>query len=93
MNSAFMGNASESLPSVFAEGELEGYPEMLNTDDLGRLLGVCRATATSLCEKELPAVKIGHRWYVSKSRFVEYCDTIYKRRSQFKGKQGRYGRR
>lgn len=50
-------------PSEF----LEGWPDLLDTDALSHLLGLCAATVRDLCrDGELPAVKLGGRWFVSK---------------------------
>ena len=50
-------------------------PDLLTPKDLARLTGQCEATMRALCAKgELPAVRIGKRWYVPKTSFREYVE-------------------
>lgn len=50
-----------------------GYPDLLTPAHLARLLGTSEHTVREQCRNgELPAVKVGQRWYVPKSRFAEH---------------------
>ena len=50
---------------------LGGYPDMLGVNDLAEILGVSVKTVQHQCARgDLPAVKIGRRWYVARLRLV-----------------------
>lgn len=55
--------------------QLDAYPNLLGVPELSELTGQCPATIRSLCARQkLPAVKIGRRWYVARSSFVDYLN-------------------
>lgn len=54
-----------------APGLLEGEREMLNTADVGRILGVTQQVVRNLCRSgKLPSVHIGQRVYVPRAELV-----------------------
>ncbi len=49
-----------------------GYPDLLSPAHLADITGQCEATMRAMCAKgDLPAVKVGKRWYVPKPAMVE----------------------
>lgn len=51
---------------------IETAPDLLVSQDVADLLGATVATVHSMCKRgDLPAVKIGKRWYVPKAKLVE----------------------
>lgn len=51
---------------------LSGYPDLLRPSHIAELLGYSCAQVRELCRSgELPAVKVGNRWFVPKSKFLE----------------------
>lgn len=64
-NGARVVYLSEQPPAP--AGFLDGWPDLLDTDALSQLLGLCAATVRDLCrDGELPAVKLGGRWFVAR---------------------------
>ena len=58
---------------VNVDGWFDGYGDMLTVDDLAHILHVSRKTVQNRCRAgDLPAVAIGRRWYVPKSRLVAF---------------------
>ena len=58
---------------VDVSGWFDGYGDMLTVDDLAQILHVSRKTVQNRCRAgDLPAVAIGRRWYVPKSRLVAF---------------------
>lgn len=54
---------------------LAGYPDLLTPAHVAKLTGLCAHTVRDLCRRgELPAVKIAARWYVPKSKFLEFLE-------------------
>ena len=50
-----------------------GYPDLLTPAHIAEITGQCEATARAMCARgELPAVRIGKRWYVPKPSMVEF---------------------
>ena len=70
-NGAILAPAAETQHhdgenNIFAE-----YPELLTTDHVAAILGVCRATVQALCRQgEIPNVKVGNRVYIPKTRLI-----------------------
>ena len=61
-----LADASNGTP-----GLLEGEREMLNTADVGRILGVTQQVVRNLCRSgKLPSVHIGQRVYVPRAELV-----------------------
>lgn len=49
------------------------YPDLLGIPHLVEITGQSAQTMRGLCTRgELPAVRIGRRWYVPKASFVEF---------------------
>ena len=49
------------------------YPDLLTPAHIAEITGQCEATARAMCARgELPAVRIGTRWYVPKPSMVEF---------------------
>lgn len=62
-----------SAAPVSLSGWFEGYGDMLTVDDLAAILHISRKTVQHQCKRgDLPAVSIGRRWYVPKTRLVEF---------------------
>lgn len=62
-------------PQAKGHDILDGYPDLLNVDAMREITGLCAATIRNECSNgRLPAVRIGRRWYVSKSLFIEYVN-------------------
>lgn len=61
---------------VSVDGWFDGFGDLLTVDDVAAILHVSRKTVQTLCKRgDLPAIKIGRRWYVPKIRLVEYLLT------------------
>ena len=44
----------------------------LSPREVARMTGACERTIRRACERgELPAVRIGRRWFISRERFLE----------------------
>lgn len=55
---------------------LEGEREMLNTADVGRILGVTQQVVRNLCRSgKLPSVHIGQRVYVPRAELVRQIES------------------
>ena len=53
----------------------DGLPDLLTPADLAGISGQCESTIRRLCSSgQLPAVRIGRRWYVPRTKFAEYCE-------------------
>ena len=65
---------SESpIPSAGIYELFSGYPDLLTPAHIAEITGQCEATARAMCARgELPAVRIGKRWYVPKPSMVEF---------------------
>ena len=51
---------------------LEKYPALMNTGHLAGAFGISQITARTWCEtNELPARRIGGRWYVYKENLIK----------------------
>lgn len=62
-----------SAAPVSLDGWFEGFGDMLTVDDLAIILHVSRKTVQHQCKRgDLPAISIGRRWYVPKTRLVEF---------------------
>lgn len=54
---------------------LDAYPELLLTEDVSALLRKSPQVVRRMFSSgELPAVRIGHRWYLPKARLVELVE-------------------
>lgn len=64
---------SESpIPSASDYELFASYPDLLTPAHIAEITGQCEATARAMCARgELPAVRIGKRWYVPKPSMVE----------------------
>lgn len=52
-----------------------GEEELISTERLAGILGVHLNTARALCRNgEVPAVRIGNRWYVPRARLVAFVE-------------------
>ena len=64
------------LPNVDAAnrpGLLESYPDVLNIGHVCEITGLSAQTIRQECAKgNLPAVRIGRRWFVTKPMFIDY---------------------
>ncbi len=50
-----------------------GYPDLLTVGHMQEITGMsAQAVRTSCASGQIPAVKIGRRWFVPKSRFADY---------------------
>ena len=57
------------------EMRLSDYAELLNPKDASEVLGLQEWTVRRMLRNgELPAVKIGARWYMPKSKLIEYLE-------------------
>ncbi len=57
---------------------LPDYPDLLGIPHLVEITGQSAQTMRGLCARgELPAVRIGRRWYVPKASFVEFLGAAY----------------
>lgn len=67
---------SEQPPEQESANALfDGFPDLLTTVHLAKITGQCEATVRALCAKgDLPAVRIGRRWYVPKTSMVAYVE-------------------
>lgn len=62
---------------------LSGFPDLLRPCHIAEILGVSEHTARSLCRTgQLPAVKIGAFWYVSKGQFLNHMEVKNDRLNQ-----------
>ena len=53
----------------------DGLPELLTAQDVCDLTGSSLSTVRRACAAgQLPAVRIGRRWYVPRTKFAEYCE-------------------
>ena len=51
----------------------EGYGDMLDVSDLAEILRINPKTVQRQCRRgDLPAIRIGARWYVPKIRLIEH---------------------
>ena len=64
---------SESpFPSADAYELFSSYPDLLTPAHIAEITGQCESTVRAMCSRaELPAVRIGKRWYVPKPSMVE----------------------
>jgi|GEM_PF-742128 len=64
---------SESpFPSVDDYELFSGYPDLLTPAHIAEITGQCESTVRAMCSRaELPAVRIGKRWYVPKPSMVK----------------------
>lgn len=63
------------LPITVQNMLFEDYPDLLTPMHLSEITGQCEATIRSLCGKgKLPAVRIGKRWYVSKTAMISFVE-------------------
>lgn len=61
---------------------LAGYPELLEPCHIAELTGFNVVTVRRMCKRgELPAVKIGARWFVPKASFIEHVDARVRARA------------
>ena len=52
---------------------LEGYPDVLNIGHICEITGLSAQTVRQECSRgNLPAVRIGRRWFVTKPMFIDY---------------------
>lgn len=53
-----------------------GFPDLLTPDHMSEITGMSADTVRSLIRRgELPACRIGHRYYVPKTKFVEFVES------------------
>ena len=54
-------------------GPFAGYPDLLTIGHMQEITGLSNQTLRTSCASgQMPAVKIGRRWFVPKSRFADY---------------------
>ena len=54
-------------------GLLDSYPDVLNIGHVCEITGLSAQTVRQECSRgNLPAVRIGRRWFVTKSMFIDY---------------------
>lgn len=54
---------------------LSGFPDLLRPQHIAEILGISAATARELCRTgQLPAVRVGRFWYVSKSKLINILE-------------------
>ena len=54
-------------------GLLDGYPDVLNIGHVCEITGLSAQTVRQECSRgNLPAVRIGRRWFVTKPMFIDY---------------------
>lgn len=54
-------------------GMLDAYPDVLNVGHLCEITGLSAQTIRLECSNgNLPAVRIGQRWFVTKPMFIDY---------------------
>ncbi len=54
----------------------EGYPEMMTVEQVAETSGIHPRQVRYQCSRgELPAVHIGRRWYVSKTKLAQMFET------------------
>lgn len=71
MNSKIISTARPPETHGETPALLEGEREMLNTADVGRILGVTQQVVRNLCRSgKLPSVHIGQRVYVPRAELV-----------------------
>ncbi|MBQ9041787.1 MAG: helix-turn-helix domain-containing protein [Eggerthellaceae bacterium] len=59
-------------PSIGGYELFSDYPDLLTPAHIAEITGQCEATARAMCSRaELPAVRIGKRWYVPKPSMVK----------------------
>ncbi len=72
------------LDGVFDAGSHEdrrplfdGLPDLLTAQDVCDLTGASLQTVRRACAGgQIPAVRIGRRWYVPRTRFADYCEGV-----------------
>lgn len=53
----------------------EQYGDLLNVSDICEITGMSAQTVRRCVERgEIPGCKIGRRWFVPKSRFIEFVE-------------------
>ena len=58
----------EAAPSMFG-----GYDDLLTVADMCQILRVNEKAVQRLCKRgEVPAVRIGRRWYVPRAAFIDF---------------------
>ena len=72
-----------AIGGAFPEAERErrplfdGMPDLLTPAHLAVIRAQCESTVRRMCASgELPAVRIGHRWYVPRTRFSDWCEGV-----------------
>lgn len=57
--------------------DFENAPALLGVREISELLGVCTDAVWKMCRRgELPAVKIGKRWYVKKTDLLAKFEVV-----------------
>ncbi len=68
----YMVRSSDVQPVVEPEA-FKDYPDLLTTAHVSEITGLCTATILSeIHAGRLPACRIGQRYFIPKTRFIEY---------------------
>ncbi|WP_139653083.1 helix-turn-helix domain-containing protein [Raoultibacter phocaeensis] len=83
MNVTEWGNSTQETCRIIYASErppvhcapLEGYGDLLSISDLQEITNLSAQTLRSACrQKRLPAIKIGRRYFVFKTLFVQFLE-------------------